>query len=737
MTQPTLPNAQQQQAAAVEVFAQYEPPLYEAYLEMMLEWLAAVKTAMFAGGIATLGLVPDPMTVFSQTPMWTGLVADYTEQVAREVLAAPYKDLFADGTLFESRPFVRNWIAGRENRLAAVPNEVFGLVSHIIDSATVNGASIPDVTAQVEKLFTDTDIPKWKARARTVARTEVVGAYNGGLNDAFTMLVAADPDTEYVKRWLATEDARTRPDHVEADGQTVPFGSPFIVGGFQMMHPHDPGAPAKEVVNCVVGSTQVRWTGQNLHGTTRRLHTGPFVQLRTAEGHDLTVTPNHPVLTPDGYVPAGLLRPGQYVMGALDTEAPKVNDGPSSAEEIHGALCEVGTPQGVRGSRMDFHGDGSDAEVEIVSADGYLPVWPNSSGHRHAQEQILVGPNDRERPLSGVGDSVVLWLPLGGDVHSGGALAPSLVSRGGQGATLRAGQPGHPEPVRLVCTADIEAEIRKTADQGLTAEPDFPAHLQYALALGMSPTKIIEVNRFAGSHFVYNLSTSDRWYSGNGIALHNCRCVELLEIKNEPTEMGNRQYKGPPSLKASGLTLMQEACTDGQFCLITHKPGLCKGQKRGQTEPGQQDAEKQNPVQVAKTAVSGLSQAIAQAEQVAAQNATNPKLAAMARRAIAGYKKALGPHQQTLKQAAGANAKAKATGQQDTRQQETLDKSAKRHKDALGKRAQGILNRRAEKAKLAKMTPHQRTAYHKAKSAQSAAKRTAAENKTLKDAGRG
>jgi hypothetical protein len=83
-----------------------------------------------------------------------------------------------------------------------------------------------------------------------VARTEVVGAYNGGTYDAFSMIVANDPETKWVKRWLATEDARTRPDHVEADGQVVPFDQPFTVGGFQMMYPHDPTAPAKEVVNC-------------------------------------------------------------------------------------------------------------------------------------------------------------------------------------------------------------------------------------------------------------------------------------------------------------------------------------------------------------------------------------------------------------------------------------------------------------------------------------------------------
>jgi len=204
----------------------------------------------------------------------------------------------------------------------------------------------------------------------------------------------------------------------------------------------------------------------------------------------------------------------------------------------------------------------------------------------------------------------------------------------------------------------------------------------------------------------------------------NCRCTMLLEVEGEPTSMENRGYKNV----TASITLMQEVCTDGQFCMQTHKPGLCKGQKRGQTEPGQQDATKANPAVKAQVAVKGLSTAIAQAQAVAAQNAvSNPKLAAMARRAVSDYAKALGKHQQTLKQAARDNVKAQRTGNQDTRQQDTLDRRAARQKDALGKRAQAILDRRAERAKVAKMSPHQRAAYHKAKAKAAAAQRAKAE----------
>lgn len=192
------------------------------------------------------------------------------------------------------------------------------------------------------------------------------------------------------------------------------------------------------------------------------------------------------------------------------------------------------------------------------------------------------------------------------------------------------------------------------------------------------------------------------------------------------------------SVTASGRTTLADECHTGEFCMQTHKPGLCKGQKRGQSEPGQKDAaSKDTPAVKAQTAVKGLSTAIQQAQAVAVANAVkNPKLAAMARKAIGDYQKALRPHQQTLKDAARTDARAKTQGDRDTREQDTMDRRAQRQKEALGKRADAILARRAEKAKLAKMTPHERAAYRKAKAAKAAAKRAAAEAKTLKDAGR-
>lgn len=204
--------------------------------------------------------------------------------------------------------------------------------------------------------------------------------------------------------------------------------------------------------------------------------------------------------------------------------------------------------------------------------------------------------------------------------------------------------------------------------------------------------------------------------------------------KAAQVDLGDKNQTHRSNLTAS----LDDDCT---FCMQTHKPGLCKGQKRGETEPGTQDATAQTPVQKAKVAVQGLSTAIAQAQAVAQANArSNPKLAAMARKAVGDYQKALAPHQQTLRQAAGANAKAQGVAKADTAQQDRMDATAKARAkakaDSLKKRADAIIARRKEAARVAKMTPKQRAAYGRQKTAQANAKRVAAEDKVLKEAGR-
>lgn len=83
------------------------------------------------------------------------------------------------------------------------------------------------------------------ARARMIAITETHGAAMYG---AFAAAQASP--LAYRKTWLATEDHRTRPDHAEANGQTVALDEPFIVGGVEMAYPGDFSAPPEQIIRC-------------------------------------------------------------------------------------------------------------------------------------------------------------------------------------------------------------------------------------------------------------------------------------------------------------------------------------------------------------------------------------------------------------------------------------------------------------------------------------------------------
>jgi len=88
-----------------------------------------------------------------------------------------------------------------------------------------------------------------RSSAETIARTEVVGAMNGGTELAFRQSgVVAQ------KAWLAALDDRTRESHTEAHGQTVAVGADFVLTGGAGPAPGqitaDGGSVPEENINC-------------------------------------------------------------------------------------------------------------------------------------------------------------------------------------------------------------------------------------------------------------------------------------------------------------------------------------------------------------------------------------------------------------------------------------------------------------------------------------------------------
>lgn len=136
-------------------------------------------------------------------------------------------------------------------RALALASDIRQPVGDAVARAWAEGRSIPDAAALIRQVVNALA----PARAVMLARTDLISLSNGAnqaavgiLNDAAAE-AGEDPAVQS-KTWLATFDARTRPSHADADGQTVPFDQPYDVGGEDLMYPGDPDGSDEEVINC-------------------------------------------------------------------------------------------------------------------------------------------------------------------------------------------------------------------------------------------------------------------------------------------------------------------------------------------------------------------------------------------------------------------------------------------------------------------------------------------------------
>ena len=153
-----------------------------------------------------------------------------------------------------------------------------------------------------------------------------------------------------------------------AFGKQDPDGPDTLTNTWLNIHP-----------NCLVPGGTVLAEGVMAHSC--REYDGPVITLVTSKGNRITVTPNHPILTPEGFVPAGMLQEGQEIIEAtgeyrlLLGKAPNDINIPTPVEEIGHSIIQTcgGTTARVKGSPVQFHGDGiSDSEVNIVFSKGLV-----------------------------------------------------------------------------------------------------------------------------------------------------------------------------------------------------------------------------------------------------------------------------------------------------------------------------------------------------------------------------
>lgn len=89
-----------------------------------------------------------------------------------------------------------------------------------------------------------------RKRATTIVRTELGRTFAVASFERLQQAAARVPGLK--KQWRQSGKLHPRLHHALADGQVQEVGSPFVLNGgkVKLMYPHDPKAPAGEVINC-------------------------------------------------------------------------------------------------------------------------------------------------------------------------------------------------------------------------------------------------------------------------------------------------------------------------------------------------------------------------------------------------------------------------------------------------------------------------------------------------------
>lgn len=422
-----------------------------------------------------------------------------------------------------------------------------------------------------------------RARAQTIARTEALRAYRESSMETWRR----DGDVSRWQ-WFSTLDRTACPVCWAMHGTLHPIT--------ETMGSHPACFPAGTLVG-----------GPPPEAATVRDYTGELVTIRTAAGHLLTGTPNHPVATRRGWVPLNLIQPGDEVIGdrlvKVPPENPHGEDRQPRIEQVAEALRRAGDVTSIRvpGAPEQFHGDGTNSEVDVVAANRLLretrdaaviqPPGEHPLVHRDTALALLAGPGALLAGLVGlgVGDATRPVRVEGGEYPAAclcthligaepvlqvpAALHASLSDAAcdewpGYAEATRDGHLGLASLVRGHECLDVDRDASLDVRSGgrLGPRPDHPTLVKHSGESWLGEPReggdypvdgfpgdialhrVVEVSRRYARCHVYNLQTRDGWYTANGIVVHNCRCTPLPVPNGTPppipeTESGEARFE--------------------------------------------------------------------------------------------------------------------------------------------------------------------------------------------------
>lgn len=551
---------------------------------MTLEVRAAVKALAAEGGAAMDAAAMDDLPqsarrkIESLHARWKArfefLAAEWSKHMITGVVAQSNAQLgmglkdVADKMAIESTLSTRRMRAVVEaaslastSLITRIPEKYLGEVQVAVMSAITTGTGLNKLVPFLTKKY------KGDARHAQLTALDQVRKVTESVNATRLQSLGVE---EYV--WMHVGGERyPRKLHQRYHGRTFRYDDPPVID----KRTGERGKPG-DAINCLLGNALVE-NAHGVHKFFRRRFTGHLAAIITEHGSVLEATPNHPVLTQDGWKPIQFVDVGEYVVKAR-------------AQSFHGSRIDVQwTPtsfsesfdsaalliDGAWGTRritsLDFHGDTTDGEVDVVSFDGMLPDEADAAFCEQLLQLALSWPDVDQALLRGDGASHaglirVLGAPsslvrrccallslLDGHARSAGEVREALSSwlyagfkkaraQRFSGNTVLRCEREHADPF-VVLNGDLSNgkllaawarafDARNVVSIGADELAKIVRmHIDCGSGLFEAETGVKHLERI-GQRFVreladthvYNLETRRNWYSSGSIIMHNCRC---------------------------------------------------------------------------------------------------------------------------------------------------------------------------------------------------------------------
>jgi SPP1 gp7 family putative phage head morphogenesis protein len=394
-----------------------------------------------------------------------------------------------------------------------------------------DGRSRHDVRRAVEN-----ELNISKGRAKFIARQET-SLLTSNIKEVQYKQAGVD---RYI--WRTVGDNRVRDKHDELNGKEYSFSNPPEAKYFSTGKPENPGHD----FNCFIGSTPITMLGKPIKAFKRR-YAGNVMNITTEGKTIITATINHPILTINGWRRFGDIKNGDKVFkfiggNIFDGMGMNINERYSARKVFD--LFNICFPfMRKTTTNIDFHGDGIDQEINVISINSKLWGKTNIFGLKKILYNFLTNSYSRTMGLirqSSFMSFMSRYFPSLGSMMSSTDLTDSL-------------NIGHLRPFKIFglrLGSHYDTAIFQNSSNGNPRNFSFLGYLIDAFA------RLIFRNEYVGrdiyfipnigffvchdiikseisyyNDYVYNFETTENVYLADNLLVSNCRCVALAIIE--------------------------------------------------------------------------------------------------------------------------------------------------------------------------------------------------------------